>query len=119
MTGAVDHRRSARCSAGSSSTIRIRAPRVTAARAGGLTVRPRACIIDLSRPGSDWVLLIERDVQVQHVYPGLAEEPDRAALGVLPDQGHDRGRADLPCGRDPVDLDGGVLRRDVRVQAGT
>src|SRR5215469_14269486 len=70
-----------------------------------------------TRPLSGWVVLIERAVQQQHVDSWRAQEPERAARGVLLDEGLDLGRADVPGGSDSVHLDGGVGLRDLRVEA--
>src|SRR6185437_14084637 len=115
--------RSARTRAGSSSTIRtlVRATGAGGAGAGGAAGAdagwPAACSgwpATCSRPltiaapltrRSDGVPFIERDVQQEHVDARLAQEAQRAALGVLADQRPDRGRADVPGRRHPADLD--------------
>jgi hypothetical protein len=53
--------------------------------------------------------LVQGDVEVQHVYPWLAEDAEVTALGVLADQRLDGSDRQVPCRRDPVDLDVRVL----------
>ena len=62
---------------------------------------------------------VQRQVELQHVHPGLTQEAQGAALGVLGDQ--PANVVDVQPARrgDPAGLQFGVLRRDVRVQAAT
>ncbi len=61
---------------------------------------------------------LEREVEPQDVHAGLADEAQGAALGVLLDQFLDRGHGQVVLHGDPVDLEFGVGRGDVGVQAG-
>ena len=63
-------------------------------------------------------LAAEREVQLEHVDPRLAEEAERPALDVVVDELRDVGGAQPASLRDPGDLQVGVRRADVRVEAG-
>src|SRR5580700_1056528 len=75
-----------------------------------LRALPSATARVLRLPGQ----LVESDVQGEDVHPGLAEDAEVAALGVLVDKRLDLGDRQVPCRRDPRDLDVRVLRGYVR-----
>ena len=61
---------------------------------------------------------VEGEVELEHVDPRLAEEAERAAVGVLVDQLVDRRRRSGPAPGDSRRLQPGVGHRDVRVEPG-
>ena len=64
-------------------------------------------------------LLVEREVELEHVHAGLAEHAERAAVGVARRPARARVSSVEPAHLgDPVRLDPGVGLRDVRVDAG-
>ena len=66
-----------------------------------------------------YALVVEREVQLEHVHARLAEEAERAAVGVLVDELEHLVLASRPrASRDPGRLDARVLGRDVRVEPG-
>ena len=62
--------------------------------------------------------LVEREVELEHVHGRLAEEAERTAVGVLVDQLEHLRPVEAPGPGDPIRLETGVLRRDVRVETG-
>lgn len=60
---------------------------------------------------------LEGCVQLQHVDAGLAQEAERAALGVVAHETGDLGYGQVVPGGDAVDLEPGVRRGDVRDEA--
>src|SRR6516162_1497718 len=86
------------------------------ATAGARFLRARGHCLPVQGSAVERVLLVKRDVEAEHVHRRLTQEAQRAALSVLLDECRDRARGDVPRGGDPVHLDGGVGRRDVRVE---
>src|SRR5476651_753516 len=64
------------------------------------------------------VLLIEGEVELQHIDPRLAEKSKLASGGVRVDEATDVRFGDAPLPRDPWYLKLCRRRRDVRVEAG-
>ena len=62
--------------------------------------------------------LVEGEVELEHVHPGLAEEAEEAAFGVLGDQLEHPVERQAADRGDPVRLDARVGLGDVRVDAG-
>ena len=60
---------------------------------------------------------VEREVQLEHVHAGLAEEAEHAPVGVLLHEGEDIREWNVAFPGDPSRLDPGVGRGDVRVEA--
>src|SRR3984885_1001636 len=60
---------------------------------------------------------VEGEVDLQHVYAGLAHEPEGVAVGVLRNKLVDLCQREVADGGDPVRLDVGIGDRDVRVDA--
>ena len=71
-----------------------------------------------SRFGHRAASSVEGEVELEHVDAGLAEEAERAAVGVVVDQLQDALERDAADLGDAVRLDPGVGLRDVRVDAG-
>src|SRR5215207_7647726 len=59
---------------------------------------------------------IQSEVELEHVHCRLAEEPERATACVLVDQLEHPRTVEAPGLGDPICLETGVLRRDVRVE---
>ena len=63
------------------------------------------------------VLLVESEVELEHVHAGLAEQAEEAAVGVVGDQAVDLGERQVADRGDPVRLDPGVGLGDVGIDA--
>ena len=74
--------------------------------------RDRTASVPASRWSSVRCLLVEGDVELEHVDAGLAQQAEEATVGVRRDQVFDPGERELANGGDPVRLDPRVgLRR--------
>src|SRR5436853_3066866 len=60
---------------------------------------------------------IEREIELEHVHPGLAEQAEQSALGVLGDQAAHDALVQLACPGHAADLIEGGRRADVRIEA--
>src|SRR6185436_2843228 len=62
-------------------------------------------------------LAVEREVELEHVHPGLAEETERAAVGVRVDEREDVVQGKPASARDAWRLQAGVRDGDLRIES--